>query len=95
MDASDYFFWSRRLYLRGNPIMDDEFVVVCRLESGEVVEVTVNKDGLLPNGFGDYVGLQQRIIDAMGHAMGKMTSYNCEALSYLLDLLIEVYKVRV
>ena len=95
MDADDYNFWSKRLYLRGNPIMDDEFEVVCKLESGEVVEVTVNKDGLLPNGFGDYVGLQQRIIDTLGYAMGKMTPYNCEALTYLLDLLIEVYKVRV
>ena len=95
MDTDDYNYWSNRLCLRGNPITDDEFTVVCVLESGEVVEVTVTKEGLLPNGFGDYVGLQQRIIDAMGHAMGKMTSYNCEALSYLLDLLIEVYKVRV
>ena len=95
MDADVYNYWSNRLCLRGNPITDDEFTVVCVLESGEVVEATVTKEGLLPNGFGDWVGLQERTLRVTGRALGKMTPYNCEALNYLLDLLIEVYKVRV
>ena len=87
------------LHIRGNPIKDREFTVVYKNESGEWVEVIVCPEqmwregkGFL-NGFGDWVGLYQYTMDAVGRTLGKMTTYNGCVLEVLDGLLRGVYKI--
>ena len=91
--------WMCAIHIIGNPIKDREFTVRFKNESKEWVDVTVNPEQMWSegkgylNGFGDWVGLYQYTMDAVGRTLGKMTTYNGCVLEALDGLLRGVYKI--